>query len=79
MKRAGDSAKRYPGIRGDELRRAMRNYCRVFHTSMDYLTSMPMTALLEELEDAVDELMEEQEERERQMKRQRNSARRSGR
>lgn len=57
----------------------MRNYCRVFHTSMEYLTSMPMGTLLAELGDAIDELKEEQAEQDRQMRKYQNSMRRKGR
>lgn len=57
----------------------MRNYCRVFHTSMEYLTSMPMGILLAELGDAIDELKEEQAEQDRQMRKYQNSMRRKGR
>lgn len=57
----------------------MRNYCRAFHTSMDYLASMSMGTLLEELGDAIDELKEEQAEQDRQMRKYQNSMRRKGR
>ena len=43
----------------------MRNYCRAFRTSMDYLSKMPMYLLMDELEDAVFQLEEERREEER--------------
>lgn len=46
----------------------MRNYCRVYHTSMDYLLGMSMPELLDELADSIAELKEEQQEAERRRK-----------
>lgn len=46
----------------------MRNYCRVYHTSMGYLQNMSMPALLEELSDAIEELRDEQAEAEKRQK-----------
>lgn len=37
----------------------MRGYCRVYHTSMDYLKGMTMARLMEELFDATEELADE--------------------
>ena len=47
------------------MRRAMRNYCRVYHTSIDYLNRMPISRLIAELEDAAEDLAEEQKQREK--------------
>ena len=49
----------------------MRDYCRVFHTSMDYLAKMPMVRLMDELEDASEELAEEQARRQKQLEKMR--------
>ncbi|MBQ9000549.1 MAG: hypothetical protein IJ087_01695 [Eggerthellaceae bacterium] len=47
----------------------MRNYCRVYHTSLDYLiTEMTMGQLIAELEDAAEDLAEENRLNERRMK-----------
>lgn len=46
----------------------MRNYCRVFHTSLDYLNNMPIVRIFAELEDAAEDLSEERKQFERQMK-----------
>ncbi|MBQ9000739.1 MAG: hypothetical protein IJ087_02675 [Eggerthellaceae bacterium] len=46
----------------------MRNYCRVYHTSIDYLNKMPISRLISELEDAAEDLAEEQRQREKRMK-----------
>ena len=46
----------------------MRNYCRVYHTSMGYLQRMTMPALIDELSDAIEELREEQEQVEKRQK-----------
>lgn len=46
----------------------MRNYCRVYHTSMGYLQNMSMPTLLEELSDAIEELRDEQAEAEKRQK-----------
>lgn len=46
----------------------MRNYCRVYHTSMGYLQRMTMPALIDELSDAIEELREEQEQAEKRQK-----------
>lgn len=54
----------------------MRNYTRVYHTSMDYLARMGIQALLDELHDAIEELREEQEEAERKRKQIEDRARR---
>ena len=56
------------------MRRAMRNYCRVFHTSIDYLNSMPIVRIIAELEDAAEDLAEERKETERRMKEERSRA-----
>ena len=46
----------------------MRNYCRVYHTSLDHLGSMPLSRLMEELQDAAEDLAEEQRQRDKRMK-----------
>ena len=46
----------------------MRNYCRVFHTSLDYLNRMPIARLFAELEDAAEDLAEERKQQERRIK-----------
>ena len=46
----------------------MRNYCRVYHTSIDYLVRMPITRLIEEPADAAEDLAEEQRQHERRIK-----------
>ena len=52
----------------------MRNYCRAYHTSIDYLTGMPICRLLDELQDAFADLAEERKKQERQMERERAKA-----
>ena len=49
----------------------MRDYCRVYHTSMDYLTGMPMARLIDELQEAAEELDEERRAREKQLEKER--------
>lgn len=46
----------------------MRDYCRVFHTSIDYLAGMPVGRLIEEIEDATEEITEERRQLEKSMK-----------
>lgn len=46
----------------------MRNYCRVYHTSIGYLQRMTVPALIEELSDAIEELREEQEQAEKRQR-----------
>ncbi|MBQ9000265.1 MAG: hypothetical protein IJ087_00230 [Eggerthellaceae bacterium] len=53
----------------------MRDYCRVYHTSIDYLANMTMTALVAELEDAAAELSDERKRREKQLEKERARAR----
>ena len=53
----------------------MRNYCRVYHTSLDYLTEMPMCRLIAELEDAAEDLVEEKRQHDKRMKEEKAKAR----
>lgn len=54
----------------------MRDYCRVFHTSMDYLLALPMTQLMEEMEDAAAELEEERRQQEKRIRAEKAKAKR---
>ena len=54
----------------------MRNYCRVYHTSMGYLQRMTVPALIEELSDAIDGLREEQEQAEKRQRQMEGGAKR---
>ena len=57
------------------MRRAMRNYCRVFHTSIDYLNRMPVVRIIDELKDAAEDLAEERRQAEKRMKEEKSKAR----
>lgn len=57
----------------------MRNYCRVYHTSLDYLNKMPMYRLISELEDAAADLAEEKRQHDRRMKEDKAKAKSKGR
>ena len=57
----------------------MRNYSRVFHTSLDSLKSLPMAQLISELEDASEDLIEEKRQHEKRMEKERAKAKGHGR
>ena len=57
----------------------MRNYCRVYHTSLDHLQAMPMVRLVSELEDAAEDLMEEKRQHDKRMKEEKAKAKSHGR
>ena len=57
----------------------MRNYCRAFHTSIDYLSGMPFCRVLDEMQDAFEDLAEERREQERRAEQERARAKAKGR